>query len=338
MDVPGKKPGAVSADIEYGVTVHLQGRPSAEGAASLLARVIGATRIVEHGEGEDLAQGPGQGSTQGSAVDAMVDKLEGEATAGVLRVEAMTGKDVRGHLITEDLHALVRSLKEDSRRGLAADASAAQRDIWLETEKQRLASFQAYWKEYPALTHNRDMFVDFLGKNNMSSTTPHGPAVLDAERSLLAALRSEYPTEEWAQRARALRESYVSERNELVKNGLSTNRALRTLLPRTSPCPAAAKTTTGNSSPRFASNPQSLEDFWPAASKRLGEEGTVIAQIQISPAGCVTAMSIAGSSGSSFLDDAVLKYLEFAEFVPAGSNGQPVGSQVSMPIVFKLHD
>ena len=79
-----------------------------------------------------------------------------------------------------------------------------------------------------------------------------------------------------------------------------------------------------------------LEDYWPAASRRSGEEGTVIAAIRISAAGCVTGMSVVGSSGSDLLDAAVLKYLESASFTPGESGGKPMESTVMMPIVFKM--
>jgi protein TonB len=105
---------------------------------------------------------------------------------------------------------------------------------------------------------------------------------------------------------------------------------------RASPCPPAATTTTGNAYPRVASDSQPLEKYWPFASKRLGEEGTVIAALRIAPTGCVTGMAIIGSSGSDMLDSTVLKYLESAEFIPAGPDGKPAESQVAVPIVFKL--
>jgi protein TonB len=78
--------------------------------------------------------------------------------------------------------------------------------------------------------------------------------------------------------------------------------------------------------------------YWPRESRRLGEEGTVIAALRIAPTGCVTGMAIIGSSGSDLLDGTVLKYLESAEFIPAGPGGKAVESKAAIPIVFKLNE
>ena len=64
----------------------------------------------------------------------------------------------------------------------------------------------------------------------------------------------------------------------------------------------------------------------------------MIAALRIAPTGCLTGMAIIGSSGSDMLDSTVLKYLESAEFIPAGLDGKPVESKASIPIVFKLHN
>ena len=88
--------------------------------------------------------------------------------------------------------------------------------------------------------------------------------------------------------------------------------------------------------PKVGTTLQSLETLWPAESKRLGEEGTVLATIRISASGCVTGVSIAGSSGSDMMDTAVRSYLESVEFLPAELNGTAVESVSTLPVVFKL--
>jgi TonB family protein len=341
VDVPGKRNDTVSSDLEYGVTVHLVGRPSASDAAASIARAAAATRVLEHGVGEDVAQVQRQAAPpQPAAIravdpDATLDELERKVSDLVAAVGNTTGKDIRGRLLSEDFHEYMQTLRKQL-PGIAAKSSDAEKAAWIEEQKLRLKWLQGYRKEYPALTHNRDMFDDFLAKNHMPGLVPHGTAVMIAESALLAALNSGQPAEDWAQNAHALREAYVLERSTLVKNGRSPTPAEIHYSSRASRCPPAATATTGTAHPRVASNIQSLENYWPLESKRLGEEGTVIAALRIDPTGCVTAMAIVGSSGSDMLDNAVLKYLESAEFVPAGPEGKAVKSEVRIPIVFKL--
>lgn len=88
--------------------------------------------------------------------------------------------------------------------------------------------------------------------------------------------------------------------------------------------------------PKVGTATQSLETLWPTESKRLGEEGTVLATIRISSSGCVTAVSISGSSGSDMMDTAVHSYLESVEFLPAEMNGVAVESVATLPVAFRL--
>jgi hypothetical protein len=57
LDVPGKKAGTVSSELEYGVTVRMVGPPSSADAAASITRATGTAHVLEHGVGEDLAQG-----------------------------------------------------------------------------------------------------------------------------------------------------------------------------------------------------------------------------------------------------------------------------------------
>src|SRR5258706_10076280 len=46
LDVPGKKAGTVSSDLEYGVTVRMVGPPSSEDAAASITRATGAAHVL----------------------------------------------------------------------------------------------------------------------------------------------------------------------------------------------------------------------------------------------------------------------------------------------------
>jgi serine protease Do len=326
VDVPAGKAGT-DPDLEYALTVRLVGRPTAADANLALTRVSGATHVLERGHGAGVVRE----SKSKVDLDSVLDAYERQA-ARTSNID--TGiKDIRGRTMIEDLHEFIQAAKKEPG---AAQKSDDDRNAWLADLRARLAKLQAYWNEVPALMRNRDMFADFLSNNHLPSSTPHGAAVLSAESGLLAVLRSGRPDDDWRERAIQLRASYVQERSALVKSQRASLELAPPLQSRTSPCPAPATHTTGTAAPRLASDPERLEDYWPGASRRLGEEGTVIAAIHISTTGCVTGMSIVGSSGSDRLDAAVLKYLESASFTPAGTDGKPTENTVLMPIAFRL--
>jgi serine protease Do len=79
LDVPGKRAGAVSSDLKYGVTIHLVGRPSAADATAALSRITDSTHVLEHGVGEDLAPEQKQSVTSERAPPASSNKVPDRA-------------------------------------------------------------------------------------------------------------------------------------------------------------------------------------------------------------------------------------------------------------------
>jgi serine protease Do len=329
LDVPGSKPGSVAADLEYGVTVHMIGPPSLSDTENSIKSVTGATHVLEHGLGEDLAAE----KKPDSAMDAAFASLEREAMARIGDANIEIGRDIRGRLIGDDLHEFLQAVKKEL-AAMPDGGDSRESQKLLDLERQRLDWLRSYWSEYPALTHNRDMWGEFLQRNHFPAATPHEAAVTDAEGALLEALNGR-PSAGWAERARVLRAAYIEERQDLVKRTLYRPGAAD-LIPRAAPCPAAATATSGTLRPRYGSSAHPLDELWPPRSKWLGEEGTVIATLQVSATGCVTRMAIAGSSGSEMLDSTVLRYFESTQFIPADSNGKAIESTVTVPVVFKL--
>ena len=253
-----------------------------------------------------------------------------EALASVRSLNTWFGRDIRGKLATDDINEVIESMK----KALAVTSNDARRKT-LDEDKQRLAWLGSYWNEYPALTHNRDLWTTFLQKNRWSTDMPHQPTVVSAEAQLQRVLKGPVSAE-WAERARVLRQAYIDERRSLVMHPPAVPRASPQWAARTSACPPPAPSTSGGKMPKVGTALQSLETLWPAESKRLGEEGTVLATIRISSSGCVTGVSISGSSGSDMMDTAVRSYLESVEFLPAELNGAAVESVATLPVVFKL--
>ena len=62
---------------------------------------------------------------------------------------------------------------------------------------------------------------------------------------------------------------------------------------------------------------------YPAISIRLHEQGTTAIQLCISPAGRVTAASLAQTSGYGRLDDAAMKWIRGVRFTPGTVDGRP---------------
>ena len=58
---------------------------------------------------------------------------------------------------------------------------------------------------------------------------------------------------------------------------------------------------------------------------------------RIDATGCVAAMAIDGSSGSDELDQAAMRWLETASFLPSNLHGHASTVVTTIPIKFNLH-
>jgi protein TonB len=75
---------------------------------------------------------------------------------------------------------------------------------------------------------------------------------------------------------------------------------------------------------------------YPAASRRLGEEGRVILRVRVSAQGLPLAVDIKQSSGFARLDEAARAAVERWRFVPARQGHEAVESSVLVPLQFTL--
>lgn len=75
---------------------------------------------------------------------------------------------------------------------------------------------------------------------------------------------------------------------------------------------------------------------YPAASRRLGEEGRVLLRVLVSTQGVPVAVDIKQSSGFSRLDEAARTAVERWRFVPARRGVEAVESSVLVPLQFSL--
>lgn len=81
---------------------------------------------------------------------------------------------------------------------------------------------------------------------------------------------------------------------------------------------------------------ETISPRYPVSARRRGEEGTVVVDATVGADGCVVEAVAARSSGSAELDDAAVKAVRGASFVPAVSNGVPVSAHVRISLVFRL--
>jgi protein TonB len=74
---------------------------------------------------------------------------------------------------------------------------------------------------------------------------------------------------------------------------------------------------------------------YPAQSRRLKEEGTVLLLVRVSVEGAALSVEIRNSSGFERLDEAGLQAVRQWRFVPAKRGNENVAASVLVPIQFK---
>jgi protein TonB len=74
---------------------------------------------------------------------------------------------------------------------------------------------------------------------------------------------------------------------------------------------------------------------YPAQSRRLKEEGTVLLLVRVSVEGTPLSVEVRNSSGFERLDEAGLQAVRQWRFVPAKRGGENVAASVLVPIQFK---
>lgn len=75
---------------------------------------------------------------------------------------------------------------------------------------------------------------------------------------------------------------------------------------------------------------------YPPISRRLGEQGLVLLQVQVTADGAVGSVELQTSSGSTRLDQAALEAVKKWRFTPAKRGEQPVSASVVVPVRFSL--
>lgn len=327
LDVPGKTPGTQASDLKYAVTLDLDHYQPAGQMGSRISALEQGTHVLERGKGSEMAA-TSHPSTDDAALSADISAEQQAAMAYAQDAQDFMGRDLRGREMTDDLRDYLQVF---AKQLAGKPPTEAQRHDM----QQHITWIRSYWLAYPALAHNRDMWSEFLRRNHMPDSTQHSDNVLNVQAALLGTLSAGYPSENSGDIAKRLLRAFVEERASLVRS-IAPPPDLN-LLPRTSPCPTAVTRVNVTRNPAFANSTSSLDQLWPVESKRLGEEGTVLARLNISAQGCVKRLAIQGSSGSEMLDSTVLRFAETMSFRPGSDDdGKPIETTVTVPIVFKL--
>jgi TonB family protein len=94
----------------------------------------------------------------------------------------------------------------------------------------------------------------------------------------------------------------------------------------------------GRTQPRIdPSHPLRIgEEYYPAESRRLQEEGRCVVRIQVDPDGHIRATQLLSSSGFPRLNEACLAAPADGRLMPATLDGKPISAWVELPIIWRL--
>jgi protein TonB len=90
---------------------------------------------------------------------------------------------------------------------------------------------------------------------------------------------------------------------------------------------------TTSARPRYKHNP---EPPYPALALRRRQEGVVLLMVRVDAAGRPESVAVRTRSGFRVLDEAAVEAVRAWEFEPGRRDGEPVASQVEVPIEFQL--
>lgn len=81
-----------------------------------------------------------------------------------------------------------------------------------------------------------------------------------------------------------------------------------------------------------------IRPYYPLGSRMRGEQGAVTLDVTVAPAGTARHIDVIRSSGYHALDQAALRAMERARFVPARQEAVPIESHATLVFRFQLTD
>jgi TonB family protein len=323
VEVPGTKAGMVSADLLYGLTMQTDKYDSLGDPVQFFGQLNSSAHITESGLGENLVPAQPLPEMTGDPFDLISEHMLKTADQS----DQEFGADIRGRHFSADLKDMLGA----ARKQFALPGADPERlSIDLLSHARILIS---YWRQVPALTHNRDVWASFLAHNGWPVDKPHRSDIIAREQALKDSLSSG-PTEASATLSQQLIQDYVKERAEV---GWTRKLGDTDYVPRVSPCPPPATRTSGSGQVQTGAVNRTPDEFYPDASLREALEGRVVLYIRVADTGCAQGFAIAGSSGSTLLDEAAIRYAETMEFLPAEKDGKAIQAVKPLAVTFRLH-
>ncbi|MGA3157118.1 MAG: TonB family protein [Steroidobacteraceae bacterium] len=321
-DVPGKRPGLVAAELLYGLTLRTDTLPGQLGALAA-ARLLPTLQVLESGMGEDLVSTQAQVSLTYAQFDTQVLSMQRMADTA----DHSFGRDLRGRQMSDDMEALIAAAR------MQLSAPGASEDQIATEIAQRGLVFWNYWHQSARLKHQLALWSSFLVRNRRAPDTPHSELVTEQQQGLAEAMKNGLPTAEWTDRTERLSDAMEQERLQSSRPMVLSDADYHA---RVSPCPAPASMTSGTDQVKVVPPKRGPDEFYPRESQQLEEQGRVILSVRVASSGCANSVAIAMSSGSEPLDDAALRYFETMEFLPAQTQGMPIGAQKLLAVTFKI--
>jgi protein TonB len=103
------------------------------------------------------------------------------------------------------------------------------------------------------------------------------------------------------------------------------------------PHPPVQPHPSNRTAPKLGKNFPATEDYYPAASKRLSEEGSPVVKVCVGPDNRLTEPpSIQTSSGSARLDEGAVTLAKAGRYIAGTEDGKPVAACFPFRITFKL--
>lgn len=88
--------------------------------------------------------------------------------------------------------------------------------------------------------------------------------------------------------------------------------------------------------PSFRRQPGTTDEFYPPASKRAGEEGSIIVAVHVLESGEIDNIEVKESSGFPRLDAGAVTYVKTWRLKPGTRDGKPVAVTWRIRVTFKL--
>jgi TonB family protein len=237
--------------------------------------------------------------------------------------------DIDQWAFTREVEERVESLLRDARASedAAAMATVDEAGKLLDAAMTRALEIAGYWRT-PGVSW-RAHWKAFATANNLPAE-PSDPQLLIAEEKVRMLLNS----------GDFVRAASASDRLDAVLQevfrgataGLIQVRGPETLkfVPRHSPCPG----TEGTSAKVGIARAASPADYYPAASKRRGEQGAIVLRAHVTPNNCATEFAIVVSSGFPELDQAALRVAEASTYLAASEEGKPIEGYLTFKVKF----